>query len=88
MVHELKNVTPSGFRGTMTIATLRDATPAEAAVIFEAPVEIDDEHGGNGRSPWKLVRLQDGSLMLACFPHGGTYEMLMESTSDLWCDQR
>jgi hypothetical protein len=46
-------------------------TDAQAQEIIDANVDEPNEH--NGRSGWYLVRTADGSLMLACYPHGDTY---------------
>jgi hypothetical protein len=46
-------------------------TDAQADAIIGAHCDGAGEH--DGRSGWYLVRTVDGSLMLACYPHGGTY---------------
>jgi hypothetical protein len=46
-------------------------TDDQAKAIIDANVDGQDEH--DGRSGWFLVRTTDGSLMLACYPHGETY---------------
>lgn len=50
------------------------------AVSIEArPEDLTDlmqatEGDLDGRSAWQWVRLANGDLMLACYPHGDTYE--------------
>lgn len=44
---------------------------AQAQEIINA--HVDGPHEYDGRSGWYLVRTTDGSLMLACYPHGDTY---------------
>lgn len=47
-------------------------TDEQAAQIINANVDV--AHGEHdGRSGWYLIRTFDGSLMLACYPHGETY---------------
>lgn len=46
-------------------------TDVQAQAIIDARVDRPNEH--DGRSGWYLVRMSDGSLMLACYPHGDTY---------------
>ena len=46
-------------------------TDQQAAAIINA--NVDDPWQHDGRSGWYLVRTFDGSLMLACYPHGDTY---------------
>lgn len=43
----------------------------QAWKIILSSIDGDNEH--DGRSGWYLVRTADGSLMLACYPHGDTY---------------
>lgn len=35
---------------------------------------IKAEVGPNGRSPWHLIRLMSGDLVLACYPCGDTFD--------------
>lgn len=46
-----------------------DADPRIAAAVIAAPI------GNDGRSEWKWIRLPNGSLVLATYPEGDTYEL-------------
>lgn len=46
-----------------------DADPRIAAAVIAAPI------GNDGRSEWKWIRLPNGSLVLATYPNGDTYEL-------------
>lgn len=56
--------------GGAVIGYVSDATEAVANAVLASA-----EGDGDGRSGWKWVRLIDGTLMLAIFPRGGTYEI-------------
>lgn len=50
---------------------LAETTPAsQDAVNYVLAQPVDDD---DGRSDWRWVRLVNGDLMLAVFPHGDTY---------------
>jgi len=56
--------TKSQFLGYM-----READPRISHSVAKAEVGAPD-----GRSPWFWIRLNNGDLMLACFPFGEMYE--------------
>lgn len=49
-----------------TVSSATPATEAHAAEVLSAPV-------GEGRSEHFWLRLEDGTLLLACFPQGDHY---------------
>ena len=62
-------------RPVKQVAAKTPATPAEVQYLLGQQVDSKDEH--DGRSEWVWVTLLNGDLMLACFPHGDTYEVLV-----------
>ena len=56
------------------IMTLFDATPEHAEQVLTATTE-----GGDGRSKFYFARLNNGDLMLVCYPQGDTYMEVTDS---------
>lgn len=55
------------------VAKVYKAEPPEIEMVLNAPTGTT-----HGRSEWYWLRLADGTLALAVFPQGDTYEALEE----------
>lgn len=64
----------------LLLAIEADADPRIAQMVIDANVDEGDGSQGHldGRSNWKWIRFANGDLMLACWPHGETYEATEE----------
>ena len=57
----------------LRLAYVSPALAEDVAALLALPAI-----GHDGRSEWSWVRLRDGTLMLAVFPQGETYERFSE----------
>lgn len=73
----------SGKDTEQVLAYINDAAPED--VMFVLDTAVGD---GDGRTQWKWIRLQNGDLILGCFPSGETYEAVSdrqnEAAARLW----
>lgn len=61
----------AGNKTATVCATSKLADPRMARFVIDASDVSED-----GRSRWLWVRLANGDLLLACYPQGGTYEIV------------
>lgn len=57
----------SGANTTIEIGYHTKAKQKDVNFVLAQPINLD------GRSEWRWIRLQNGTLILGCFPCGDTY---------------
>jgi hypothetical protein len=63
----------TGHETGEVLAYVEDAEPEDVMRVLDTAVG-----DGNGRTQWIWVRLQNGDLILGCFPTGETYEAVSD----------
>lgn len=58
----------------LPLARVKPAAPEDVAHVLAQPTD-----SGEGRSEWVWLRLRDGTLALATFPEGDTFEEITQA---------